>query len=101
MKPITQIQKPAFRKWLAAQEPTTIVGFRGSCFMCPLARYLDARGIHDAEVQSTQFQARGDWYDLNEWQLVFIKKVDAGAKPPLRVTRIQARTAIRILDSIT
>jgi hypothetical protein len=49
--PADLLQNPdGMRRWLAQQPPTRIVGFPASLTVCPIAEYLRAQGVLDAEV---------------------------------------------------
>ena len=86
-----------FRAWLETKRPTAIVGTRHRAASCPIARYAKARGDERPWVSGRWISIGGEThYWLPEWAHAFLKAVDAGPS----LSRIQARTALRLLDRV-
>lgn len=68
----------AFRAWLAAQDPETVVGEPERCTTCPLATFLRANGFPRAQVH-VKFWGPGDGETIinhQPWVRRFIREVD-------------------------
>jgi len=92
-----------FRAWLLTKRPTAVVGVRDNPVCCPAAGYLKARGDESPSV-GRWWVTRGRIgkrgyreYRAPEWLGLFTELVDKGDDKP---SRVQARTALRLLDKV-
>ena len=88
--PITQAE---FRAWLLTKRPTAFVGARHLPYSCPLSSYLQARGDVSTGVFGGQIADK----PAPQWAAQFVSLADDG-KP---FSRVQARTALRLLDRVS
>lgn len=87
----------AFRAWLQAQKPGTLVGERGEPWDCPVARFLQHSGLENPDV-IVPFTYGGPHSDRQKFELPpvlvnFTLAVDKGGSQ-----RIRAKTALALLD---
>lgn len=100
-----RITKKAFREWLESHTPHAIVGVRGVCDNCPIARWHDANDaksrlwlvrLSSIEVADVGPPGKRIKYKTPRWALRFIRRVDRDGSSAWGV---RARTALRYLEN--
>ena len=81
-----------FRAWLETKRPEAFVGVRNLPFSCPIAEYLMARGDGPVGVFGHRIADK----QSPRWAEQFVSLTDGGTT----FARVQARTALRLLDRV-